>query len=146
MKVYLLKNVPKIGLAGEIIKVKDGYAKNFLFRQKLAIEVSGKKAQFLESKAKKIENRKEVISSETSALSEVVKNAKISIRKKVHDNDKLYAAINANDIVEALAKKDIKISKSQVKFGKSIKSKGTYKVKIKLTSKLQPELTVQITS
>lgn len=146
MKVYLLKNVPKVGLAGEVLTVKDGYAKNFLLRQKLAIEVSGKKAQLLEAKAKKIENRKEVIASETSSLSEVVKNAKVTIRRKTHDNDKLYAAINANDIVEALAEKDIKVNKSQVKFGKSIKAKGTYKVTIKLTSKLQPELTVQVTS
>jgi large subunit ribosomal protein L9 len=146
MKVYLLKNIPKVGLAGEVINVKDGYAKNFLFPQKAAIEVSGKRAQDLEAKAKKIENRKEVIASETSVLSEMVKNTKITIRRKTHDNDKLYAAVNANDIVEALAEKDIKISKSQVIFDKAIKAKGTYKVIIKLTVKLQPELTVQVTS
>lgn len=146
MKVYLLKNVPKVGLAGEIIKVKDGFAKNFLFPQKAAKEVTKGNAAFLESKAKVVENRKEIISSEKSALSVLVQNTKITLKHKIHDNDKLYAAVNATEIVEALAKKDIKISKSQVKFKKSIKTKGTHKVVIKLTSKLQPELTVQVSA
>ena len=144
MKVYLLKTVPKVGLAGEIIKVKDGFAKNFLFPQGAAKEVTKGNEIFLESRAKKIENRKEIISSETSILSEVIKNTKIVLKHKIHDGDKLYAAINAVEIVEALAKKDIKISKSQVKFQKSIKTKGTHTVVIKLTSKLQPELIVQV--
>ena len=144
MKVYLLKNVEKVGLAGEIIKVKDGFAKNFLFPQKAAKEVTKSNEAFLESKAKTVENRKAVISSETSILSEVVKNAKITLKRKTHDDDRLYAAINPAEIVEALAEQNIKVNKSQVLINKSIKAIGTHKVVIKLTSKLQPELTVQI--
>ena len=144
MKVYLLKNVEKVGLAGEIIKVKDGFAKNFLFPQKAAREVKKSNEAFLESKAKTVENRKAVISSETSILSEVVKNAKITLKRKTHDDDRLYAAINPAEIVEALAEQNIKVNKSQVLINKSIKAIGTHKVVIKLTSKLQPELTVQI--
>ena len=146
MKVYLLKTIEKVGIAGEVIKVKDGYARNFLFPQRAAIEVTKKNEAFYAAKAKQIENRKEIIASETSALSEQVKDLKITLKKKIHDDDRLYAAVNATEIVEALAEKDIKISKNQVKFGKSIKTKGTHKVTIKLTAKLQPELTVQVTA
>ena len=146
MKVYLLKNVEKVGIAGEILKVKEGYARNFLFPRKFAIEVTKKNEVFLSAKAKLIENRKEIVASETSALSEQIKGVKIVLKRKIHDDNKLYASINAVEIVEALAGKDIKISKSQVKFGKSIKSKGTYNVTIKLTSKLQPQITVQVIS
>jgi len=146
MKVYLLKNIDKVGIAGEIIKVKDGYAKNFLFRQKAAIEVTKKNAAFFEAKAKTVENRKEVIASETSALSETIKDVKIVLKRKTHDDGKLYAAVNPTEIVDALAEQGIKVSKNQVKINKSIKAKGSYKVTIKLTSKLQPELVVQVTS
>jgi large subunit ribosomal protein L9 len=146
MKVYLLKNVEKVGLAGEIIKVKDGFAKNFLFPQKAAKEVTKSNEAFLESRAKTVENRKAVISSETSMLSETVQNTKITLKKKTHDDNRLYAAINPSEIVDALAEQNIKVNKSQVIINKAIKSTGTYKVIIRLSAKLQPELTVQIVS
>lgn len=144
MKVYLLKDIEKVGIAGEIITVSDGYAKNFLLPRKLGLEVTGSSAEFFQKRAKTIEHRKEVIATATSMLSEQIKNISITIKKKLHDDKKLYAAINASDIVDLLAEKNIKISKSQVIFEKSIKEVGSYPVTIKLSSKLQPQMMLKV--
>lgn len=144
MKVFLLKNVEKVGIAGEIINVSEGYAQNFLFPRKLAMKVTDGNMAFFEKRAKTVEQRKEVIETETSMLSERIKDLVITLKKKIHDDNRLYAAINPSDIVEALATENVKISKSQVLFDKSIKSVGNHVVTIKLSSKLQPQLTVKV--
>lgn len=144
MKVYLLKDVEKVGFAGEIIKVKDGYAKNFIFPKKLGVQVTAQNSSFYESRVKNVEHRKEALASEQSMLSEKINHLKITLTKKAHDDNKLYAAINAADIVDALAAQNVKVSRNQVKFDKSIKALGEHKVTIKLSSKQQPQLTVKV--
>jgi large subunit ribosomal protein L9 len=144
MKVYLLQDVKSVGMAGEVLKVSDGYANNFLFPRKLAVQLTAQNEQFYQTRVKAIENRKEVISTETSMLAEKIKSLKITLKRKVHDGDRLYGAIRERDIVDALAEQNIKIGPSQVLFGKSIKSVGNHTVTIKLSSRLQPELAVKI--
>ena len=144
MKVYLLKSIEKVGVAGEIIKVSDGYAKNFLFPKKLGLEINDKNVAFYDKRAKNIEQRKEVIESTTSMLAEQIKVLKLTIKKKTHDDDRLYAAVNAGDIVDVLAINHVKVAKRQVVFGKSIKTVGNHMVTIKLSSKLQPQFVLKV--
>lgn len=146
MKVYLLQDVSKIGFAGEIIKVADGYAKNFLFPRKLGIQVTNQNEKFYQSKVKNVEHRKEALASEQSMFSEKISHLKLTLKKKLHDDNRLYASVNASEVVDLLAEQGIKITKSQVKFDKSIKKAGEHKVTIKLSSKLQPQLTLKVTS
>jgi large subunit ribosomal protein L9 len=145
MNVYLLKDIEKVGIAGEIVRVSEGYAMNFVIPRKLGVEVTKENEGFYKNKQKTVENRKEVIESKTSILAERIKTVRVTIKKKSHDDGKLYGAINAQDIVDALAEKGVSISKNQVDFGKSIKEKGEYKITIKLSSKLQPQVTVVVT-
>jgi large subunit ribosomal protein L9 len=144
MKVYLTKNVEKIGLAGEILKVADGFAQNFLFPRKLAVQVTAENESFYTAKIKKVEQRKEVIASSTSMLAERIKSISLTIKRKIHDDGKLYAAISPQEIVDALGLIPDKVSirKSQVEFDKPIKAKGTYEsvVTITLSSTLKPKL------
>ncbi len=144
MEVYLRKDVEKIGLAGEIIKVGDGFARNFLIPQGIAVEITGHNKNQYIAKLRKVENRKEVIASQTSMFSEKLNTVTITLKRKMHDDGQLYGSINATEIVEALAAKGISITKGQVEFDKSIKAKGSYKVHIKLTTKLKPAITVTI--
>lgn len=144
MKMYLLQDVAKVGFAGEIIKVADGYAKNFLIPKKLGVEVTEQNIQFYESKVKNVEHRKEALSSEQSMLSEKISHLKLTVKRKLHDKDKLYASINASDIVDLLAQEGVKIGKSQVLFDKTIKKTGEYTIAIKLSSKLQPIFTLKV--
>lgn len=146
MEVFLRKNVEKVGMAGEIIKVGDGFARNFLLPQGLAIEItSHNKDQYI-AKIRKVENRKEVIATQTSMFAEHLNTVSITLKRKMHDNGQLYGSINASEVVDALAQQGISINKSQVEFDKSIKAKGTFKVDIKLTTKLKSTITVTIIS
>ena len=144
MKVYLLKDVEKVGLAGEVINVKDGFADNFLLPKKLAVRITEQNENFYAKRTKIIEKRKEVVASKTSMLAEKIKGITVALTRKIHDDNKLYGSISEGEIVDALSQKGIGISKSQVIFDKTIKEKGTYKVTIKLSSTLQPQVTVKI--
>ena len=144
MKVYLLKDVEKVGMSGEIIKVSDGFGSNYLIPRKLGIEITSNNEQFYKKQVKSVEHRKEVISSKTSMLAEKIHSLKITLKRKMHDDGKLYGSINASEIVDMLAEKGISISKNQVEFGKSIKAKGAYDVTIKLSTKLKPSITVTV--
>lgn len=144
MKVFLLQNIEKVGLKNEIIKVSDGYAKNFLFPNKLGVEVTPANEKLYIGKLRQVENRAAVIESSSSLLADQISQLHLKLKKKMHDNDKLYAAISQGEIVDLLKEKNIAISKSQVIFDKSIKSKGNFEITIKLSSKLQPKFTLQV--
>lgn len=144
MRVFLLKDIEKVGMAGEIVKVADGFGRNYLISKKLGVEVTDKNEKGFLGRIKSIEKRQEVISTQTSMLAEKVKNTEITIKRKTHDNGKLYGSINPSEIVELLAQKGISVSKSQIKIDKAIKSLGTHDITIKLSSKLKPSFRLKI--
>lgn len=144
MKVFLLKDIEKVGLANEIIKVTDGYAQNFLFPRKLAVEITPANESFYKQKVKNVEHRKEVIAEATSMLAEKIKGISLTLKRKVTDDGKLYGAVSPTEVVDLLAENSIPVSKSQIIFEKSIKSTGTYEVTIKLSSRLQPALKLKV--
>lgn len=144
MKVYLLKDVESVGMAGEVLKVKEGYAVNFLIPKKLAVKITPENEAFYASKIKTVEHRKEVIATKTSMLGEKIKNLSLLLERKMHDDGKLYGSISPAEIVELLAKEGIAISKNQVLFEKSIKEKGLHNVSIKLSATLQPQFILKI--
>ena len=144
MRVFLKKDIEKVGMAGEIIRVSDGFARNFLFPQRFAVEVTPKNTEFYQKQFKEVEDRKEVISTKTSMLGQRISSITIKIKRKMHDDGKLYGAINQSEVVDALAAEGVKIAKNQVVFAKSVKTKGTHEVVIKLTSRLQPRIKIII--
>ena len=145
MNVFLLKDIVKVGLKNEIIKVSDGYAANFLFPKKLAIEVTASNEKEYKAKARQVENRAAIIESTSSVVGDQIAHLNLKLKKKM-DGEKLYAAIGQNEVVELLKEHNISISKSQVLFDKAIKTKGTFEVTIKLSSKIQPKFTLQVTA
>lgn len=144
VKIYLKKDVERVGMAGEIIKVKEGFAINYLIPQGLGIAVTDENADFFKKRERTIENRKEVLSTQTSMLAEKINSLDLILKKKMHDDGKLYGALSSSDIVEKLAEKGVVVSKNQIIFGKSIKSKGVYEITIKLSSRLQPKIKVTV--
>ncbi len=144
MRVFLRKDVEKVGLAGEIVKVSDGFALNYLIPRGLAVIVTPENESQFKVRAQKIEHRKEVVASKTSMLAEKIKSTELVLKRKMHDGEKLYGSVSPAEIVDLLSEKGISISKSQVDFDKSIKERGTYPVTIKLSSKLQPKITLKV--
>ena len=144
MKVYLLKDIERVGMTGEIIKVSSGYAQNFLFPRKFAIEVTTENEhQFI----KKIElgvKRKEVVATKTSMLAEKIKSLELKIARKMHDQDKLYGALSASDLVDLLAQHGVNVAKNQIEFDKQIKTKGLHTFTVKLSNSLKPVCSVRV--
>ncbi|TET36532.1 hypothetical protein E3J61_00630, partial [Candidatus Dependentiae bacterium] len=99
---------------------------------------------YYQGKVKKVEHRKEVVATKTSMLAERISAMTITLKRKMHDDGKLYGAVGASEIVDELAKDGISVAKNQVLFTKSIKSKGTFTVTIKLTSSLKPKIKITI--
>lgn len=146
MKIYLLKDIEKIGIAGEVVKVKPGFAMNYLIPKKLGVVVTPTNESFYQAKVKKIDHRKEVISSKSSMLAEKIKQLTVTLKRKTHDDGRLYGAVSGIEVSELLGNQGISVAKNQVEFGKSIKETGTHQVTIKLSSKLQPQLTLKVIS
>ena len=144
MEVFLLQNVENVGVKGHIVKVSDGYALNFLIPKKLAIQVTEGNRSTLASRIKVEEIKSDVLKSKIALLAEDIKSLHITLKKKIHDDGKLYGAVSAEDIVDVLKAKNVQVNKKQVEFEKSIKSIGEHKVTIRLSTKLKPQLTIKI--
>ncbi len=144
MKVYMLKDVKSIGLAGEVVKVKEGFALNFLVPQKLAIKITPQNEAFYEAKKREVVNREAAISTQTSMLAEKIKALHLVLKRKVHNDGKLYGAVNAHEVVELMAEHGVAVSKSQIEFEKNIKERGTFEITVKLTTKLKPKVALKV--
>lgn len=144
MRVYMLKDVEKVGMARQIVKVSDGYAANFLIPRKLAIKVTDKNLDFLKQKEKKVEVDKKVLSSKIAMTAEKIRNMYVTIKEKTHDDGKLYGAVGADEVVKLLKEKGVFVNRKQVEFAKAIRTIGEHKVIIRLSSKLKPELAIKV--
>lgn len=144
MKVYMLKDVKSVGLAGEVVKVKEGFGLNFLIPQKLAIKITPQNEAFYEAKKRSVVNREAAIATQTSMLAEKIKALHLVLKRKVHDDGKLYGAVNASEVVELMAAQGVAVSKSQIEFDKNIKERGNFEITVKLTTKLKPKVALKV--
>lgn len=144
MRVYLLKDIENVGIAGTLVNVSDGYAVNYLFPHKLALKVEKNQEDFFKNKVLKAAVTKEVISSKLGMLAERIKSIHLSIKKRVHDDGKLYGAVSADEVVDLLKSKDVVANRKQIVFTKSIKATGEHAVGVKLNAKLVPEFTLKV--
>ncbi len=144
MRVYMLKDVENVGMAGFVINVSDGYAANFLIPRKLAMKVTQGSTEFLKARVKKVETDKKILSSKAAMVAERIRNMHLTIKKRIHDDNKLYGAISQDEIVDLLKEHDVSVNRKQVGFAKAIKAIGEHKITIRLSSKLKPELTLKV--
>jgi large subunit ribosomal protein L9 len=144
MEVYLLKTVQKIGLEGEIIKVGDGFARNFLIPKGLAVEITPLNKHQYESKIRKVENRKSIIATEMLILADKIGQLSLTIKRRMHDNGQLYGSVKELEIVELLSTKGIDVAKNNVEMPQAIKNKGSFKVIIKLSPQVKTSFTLNV--
>jgi large subunit ribosomal protein L9 len=144
MQVYMLKDVERIGIAGSIITVSEGYATNFLIPKKLAVEITPSNMEFFKQKKVKEKVAVEVLNSKVAMIAEHLKTLRLSIKERVHDNGKLYGSIGADEVVELLKAKGVVVDRKQVEFPMPIKVVGEHKVTIRLSAKHQPQVTLNV--
>lgn len=145
MKIYMLKDVVNVGMTGSITKVAEGYARNYLLPRNLAIEVTENDEAFFANKKQNDIAHAAAVKTKAGMIAERVKKISITLKKRAHNDGKLYGAVSAEEIIEGLAKHEITVSKRQVLLDKkALRTTGEHVVTIKLSSQLQPDLTVVI--
>ncbi len=133
MKVVLLKDVKKLGKSGEIVEVNDGYARNMLIKQGIALEATATNLNDLKLKIKNEEKKEENLKNIASANKQLIESKTLNLYIKAGANGKTFGSITSKEISEGIKKLcDIDIDKKQVELDGSIKLVGNYDVPIKL--------------
>ncbi len=133
MKVILLQDIAQQGKQGDVIAVTDGYARNYLFPRKLAIEAAGGALKNLQAKHAQEERRTEKLRQEADRTAEKLADQTVTLTVKAGANARLYGRVTAADIAEAVEKSlSIKLDKRKVGLLDPIKAVGEYEVPIKL--------------
>ncbi|BAI79547.1 50S ribosomal protein L9 [Deferribacter desulfuricans SSM1] len=142
MKVIFLKDVKGVAKAGEIKNVKDGYARNFLFKKNLAVEATPANIKKLEEKKLRMQEAEIQKQQDAENLAKKLNEVVVKLSKKAGENGKLFGAVTAAELEEELNKLGIKIDKKQIDLQEPIKQTGEYNVKINLYKKIKGEFKV----
>jgi large subunit ribosomal protein L9 len=144
MELILKKTVESLGEEGDIVKVKSGYARNYLIPKKMAVLANKTNLNLLEQEKATIEARREKQRQEAESLSKKISGTIINIKHRVGEEDKLFGSVTAADISEKLAEMNIQIDKKNVLLAEPIKALGEIIVPIKVGYQMTSEITVQV--
>jgi large subunit ribosomal protein L9 len=147
MKTLVLKEaVAFLGDVGDIIKVKDGYARNYLLPQKKALPALPHNIELMQRKKKELDIHRAKEKSKAEAAAEQLRGLVCTIAGKVSEGEKLYGSVAVKDIVDQLAAKNIEVNKKMVLLEEPIKTLGTYTVPIRIHRDVTVEITVEVTT
>ena len=144
MDIILLQDVETLGTSGDIIKVKPGYARNFLFPRGLAVR-SSKRNRALADEKKNAAKAKQL--RETQVYEELVnklKNTEVTIEVQVGGEDRLFGSVTSQDIHKALIEKGVEIDRHSIELEEPIKALGIYDVNVKVAKGLLQEIKVYV--
>lgn len=144
MKVILLKDVKDQGKAGEVINVSDGYAVNYLFRNKLAKEATAGILNELKQKAESEERNRQLEKQHYLELAKKIGDLVLKVSAKCGENGKIFGSVMSSHISDALAKESIIIDKKKIVIDEPIKKTGKYIVDVKLYPEISAKLKVEI--
>jgi large subunit ribosomal protein L9 len=140
MEVILLERVEKLGAIGDVVKVKDGFARNFLLPNKKALRSNAANRKVFEANRERIESDNATRRTEAQAESKGLDGVSVTLIRQASNTGQLYGSVAVRDIVEALTAEDHKVNKSQVILDKPIKAIGLYQVRVAL----HPEVSVTV--
>jgi len=130
MKVILTTNIKKLGKIGEIVSVKDGFARNFLFPNKMALRNTKKNSEYYDNiKDNMIEKEKNKLDEAKNLINEVGK-LKITFNKEADDKDQLYGSISKKEILDYLLINNVKVKSDDLIIRQPIKALGEHEIEI----------------
>src|SRR5215216_515025 len=140
MEVILLERVEKLGAIGDVVKVKDGFARNFLLPNKKALRANAVNRKLFEANRTKIEADNADRRVEAEEAAKGVEGKTVKLIRQASNTGQLYGSVSARDIVEALEGEGAHVTKSQVVLDRPIKAIGLHEVKVAL----HPEVAVTV--
>jgi|SRR5688500_615547 len=144
MEVILKDHVENLGRRGDIVKVAEGYARNYLLPRKLALVVNEGSKRQVERERKNAEARELEEKTQAEAYAKRLAEADISIARKVGENDAMYGSVTSADVAHALAAKGFEIDKRKITMPDPFKSIGEFKVPVKVHRDVTADVTVKV--
>jgi large subunit ribosomal protein L9 len=144
MKVILTENILSLGQIGQVVNVAPGYARNYLYPQGLALEATGKNVRELEHRKRMLAQKREKVRQEMLSLAEKLNQVKLTLRRKVVEEDKLYGSVTAVDIVGMLEEKGFDLARKSVQLDQPIKQLGDFSVPIRVDADVTANVSVVV--
>ena len=147
MKVILLDNIKGVGKKDEIINASDGYARNFLFPKKLAVEANNENISKLKAKKQYEQYKKDVNKENAEKIAKKLDDITLTIKVKAGENGKIFGGVTSKEISEELKKQyKIDIDKKKIILNENIKNLGSFDISMKLFEGVTGKLKVKVIS
>jgi len=144
MQVILLERVENLGQMGEVVKVKDGYARNFLLPRKKALRATDANKAVFEKQRAQLEVQNLAKKGEAEKVAVKMQGVSVALLRQAGDSGQLYGSVSARDIAEAVTAAGFTVNRSQVVLTAPIKMVGVYGVKVVLHAEVSVEVKVNV--
>ena len=144
MDVILLQDVDNLGTAGDVVKVKPGFARNFLVPNGIALRASKQNLAIAEERKRVIRNRAGRAQKVYIDLSNSITKTELTIEVQVGEEERMFGSVTSQDIHQALLDKKISVDRHAIQLEEPIKALGVYSVPVKVTPDLIPELKLYV--
>jgi len=132
MQVILVEDVPTLGKSGEVVKVRDGYARNYLLPRNLAVLATTKNLAKVEHDQRVIADRMAKLRKDASGIAERIAALTITLEKQVGAEDKIFGSVTAKEIADAVTAAGVPVDRKKIVLDDAIRALGAYDVPIKL--------------
>ncbi len=145
MQIILREDIDKLGNRGDVVKVKDGYARNFLLPRRLAVNANESNKKIVEQERQAHLRKEATLKGQAEELGKLMANLTIVIKQKAGENDHLFGSVTAQDIANALEAQKYTIDRKKIVLDEPIKLLGDYKITVKLHKDVSVEIPVSVT-
>lgn len=145
MQIILREDIDKLGNRGDVVKVKDGYARNFLLPRRLAVNANESNKKIVEQERQAHLRKEATLKGQAEELGKLMANLTIVIKQKAGENDHLFGSVTAQDIANALEAQKYTIDRKKIVLDEPIKQLGDYKITVKLHKDVSVEIPVSVT-
>ncbi len=144
MKVILREDVQQLGKAGDVVEVKNGYARNYLLARNLAVRANAGQMRQLEHERKLLKDKKDKTLKEANDLAGKINALSCTIPVQVGEEEKMFGSVTAMDITKCLAKEGIEIDKKLLQLDEPIRALGVYVVPVRLAPEVEAKLRIWV--
>jgi large subunit ribosomal protein L9 len=144
MKVILIEEIRGLGTRGDVVNVKDGYARNFLLPKNLAREATAGNLKQIEHERRKWALLAQEEKTAAQKAANAVKGVKVQIEKRVGEHGQLFGSVTANEIADALEAKGVSVDKRRIELGSPIKNLGVHDVEVRLHKEVSAQIQVEV--
>ena len=140
MEIILMEDIPSLGKVGDLVKVSDGYARNFLLPRKKAVRATAVSLKAVEREQHSLEHKQDKLEQEAQELAQRIEEISCTVAKPAGEEGKLFGAVTSADIEDALREQGVSVDRKKIVLDEPIKNLGVYTVSLKLHPQVMAQL------